>query len=223
MRSGFSLCVAGTISLLVHAAVVLMPPSMPVVGKNVPAMTYRARARLLGVRLAPPAPPVARPTDAVPTIAPLTQAAPTIVPLTHAAPAFTPPSQLMSAASEEGRIDAELTKFVEVSERYFSRDELDVRAAVLDPPDLGAMALSPLLEGRAVLVFYLNELGSVDRIEVEESTLPPSMLDQLRAQQEQVKFSPGSINGVDVKSVVRFEIVLTKQATTTELTREQTP
>ena len=144
-------------------------------------------------------------------------------PLTQATQTIIPPSHLVPAASEEGRIDTEPTSYVESSERYFSRDELDVRPAVLDPPDLGAMALSPLLEGRAVLVFYLDELGGVDRIEVEESTLPPSMLNQLRAQQDRVKFSPGNINGVDVKSVVRIEIALTKQATATELTREQAP
>lgn len=212
MRSTLSLGVAITVSLLLHAAVLLVKRPVPALGKNIPAMTHPARVRLMGVRQVPSAPPVAPAPDAVSVIAP-PQAAPTV----------TPPVQPVPAAAPEGRIDVEPTNFVESSARYFSRDELDERPVVLDPPDLGAMELSPLLEGRAILVFYLDEYGGVDRIEVEESTLPPSMLDQLRAQQEQIKFSPGNINGVDVKSVARFEIALAKQATTTELARDRPP
>lgn len=190
MRSHLSLSLALATSVLAHAAVLLAGPGEPVIGRNVPAMTHPVRMRLLGVRPAPPVPSALAGSD--PTLAPAVAALP--------------------SAAPEGRIDAEQTNFAESSARYFTREELDVRPTVVDPPDLGAMELSPLLEGRAVLVFYLNEYGAVDRIVIEQSTLPPSMLAQLEAQQAQIKFTPGNKNGVAVKSVVRFEIALAKAA-----------
>lgn len=184
-----------TSSLLLHAALLLAGPPAPVLGKNVPVLTYPVRVRLLAVRPAPLA-PVAR---------------------ADGAQGVAPPVAAQPAAAPEGQVDAEPTNFAESSERYFTGAELDERPAVIDPPDLGAEELSPVLEGRAVLVFYLNEQGSVDRIEVEQSTLPPSMLAQLERQRERIKFTPGSINGVDVKSVVRFEIALGKATAVDEL------
>jgi len=184
-----------TSSLLLHAALLLAGPSPPVLGKNVPVITYPVRLRLLYVR--PPAPTPAALADGAPSAEPLAAALP--------------------GGAPEGRIEAEPTNFAESSERYFTRDELDVRPAVLDAPDLGAEELSPLLEGRAVLVLYLNEQGNVDRIDVEQSTLPPSMLAQLESQRALIKFTPGSINGVLVKSVVRFEIALGKAAAVNQL------
>lgn len=183
------------VSVLAHAVLLLAGPREPVLGKNVPTMTHPVRVRLLGVSPARSAPSTLNGSDA--GIAP--------------AAAAVPP------AAPQGRIDAEQTSFAESSDRYFTRDELDSRPAVVDPPDLGAMELNPLLEGRAVLLFYLNEEGSIDRIEVELSTLPPAMLTQLEAQQALIKFTPGYKNDIAVKSVVRFEIALTKAVEKTEL------
>ena len=178
-----------------HAALLLVGPPAPVLGKNIPVVTYPMRVRLLAGPQVPSAPTVA--AEGVPSV--------------------TPPAPARPAAAPEGRVEAEPTNFAESSDRYFTRDELDGRTVVLDPPDLGGEELGPLLEGQAVLVFYINETGSVDRVEVEQSTLPPSMLVQLEAQRERIKFTPGTVNGVLVKSVVRFEIVLGKAAVVTEL------
>ena len=191
MRNRLSLGLALTASLLVHAALVLVAPPAPVVGKNVPVMSHPVRVRLQEVRPALTAAPE------------LPEESPSVTP--------TPPPPPQPAAPE-GRIEAEQTDFAPSSERYFPRDELDVGPAVLDPPDLGATELGPLLEGRAVLVFYLNEQGGVDRIALEESTLPPAMLAHLEAQRDRITFTPGYKNGVAVKSEVRFEIALKKAA-----------
>ena len=178
-----------------HAALLLVGPPAPVPGKNIPVTRFPVRVRL----------PAGQP-------APLPPA-----PAADKSPSLVPPAPALPPAAAEGSVDAEPTHFAESSNHYFARGELDVTPVVLDPPDLGGTELSPLLEGRAVLVFYLNERGDVDRLAVEQSTLPESMLAQLEAQREQIKFSPGYKNGVFVKSVVRFEIALGKAAAVTEL------
>ena len=190
MRNRLSLCLALAASLLAHAALVLVAPPAPVIGKNVAAMSHPVRVRLQEVR--PALTPATTPSEEMPSVTP------------------TPPPP--QAAAPEGRIDAVPTNYAESSERYYQRDELDLGPAVLDPPDLGATELGPLLEGRAVLVFYLNEKGGVDRIALEESTLPAAMLAHLEAQRDRIAFTPGHKNGVAVKSVVRFEIALKKAA-----------
>lgn len=178
-----------------HAALLLVGPPKLVIGKNIPVMTFPVRMRVLAGPPLPSAPAAA--ADGVPSI--------------------TPPAPARPATAPEGRVDAEPTNFAASSDRYFTRDELDGPIVVINPPDLGAEALGPLVEGRAVLVFYINETGSVDRVQLEESTLPPSMLAQLETQREKIRFTPGVINGVRVKSVVRFEIALGKAAAVTEL------
>jgi hypothetical protein len=195
MHTRLSLPLAVTVSVFVHAALLLAEPPAPELGKNVPLLSHPVRVRLTGIAPVPPAP----------------AAAPEGVLAMESAPVAPAP------AAPEGRIDAEPTSFAESSERYFSRDELDVRPAVLDPPDLGGTELGPLVEGRAVIVFYLDEHGGVDRIELEESTLPPAMLAQLEAQRDSIRFTPGNKNGVAVKSVVRFEVALAKAAAVNEL------
>lgn len=186
---------------MLHAIVLLAKPPEPVLGKNIPVLTHPVRVRLL----------VGQP-------APLAPAA-----LAAGANGMAPPAQTLPAAAPEGSIEAEPTNFAESSERYFTRDELDGRPAVIDPPDLGAEGLSPLLEGSAVLLFYLDEHGGVDRIELEQSTLPASMLAQLELQREHIKFKPGRINGIAVKSVVRFEIALGKAAAVNQLAAPAAP
>lgn len=190
MQNRLSLCLAVTVSILAHAALALLAPPAPVIGKNVPAMSHPVRVRLQEVRPALAAAPV--PSEEMPSVTPVPP----------------PPQQ----AAPEGRLEVEPTNYAESSQRYFQREELDVGPAVLDPPDLGGTELGPLLEGRAVLVFYLNEQGGVDRIELEESSLPPAMLAHLEAQRDRITFTPGHKNGVAVKSVVRFEIALKKAA-----------
>ncbi len=192
MRNRLPLCLAVTASLLLHAALLLVAPPAPVIGKNVPVMTHPVRLRLQLVR------PELTAAPAVP------EEAPSVTP--------TPPPPPQQSAAPEGRVEAEPTDYAQSSERYFPRDELDLGPAVLDPPDLGATELGPMLEGRAVLVFYLNEQGGVDRIALEESTLPPAMLAHLEAQRDRITFTPGYKNGIAVKSEVRFEIALKKAA-----------
>lgn len=190
MRTRHSFFLALASSVLAHAVLLLAGQAPPVPGKNVQAISYPVRVRLSGVRPGPPA-PAAPPAGAAGEM---------------------PAAAALPAATPEGRIDVEPTRFAETSDHYFTRDELDGRPVVLDPPDLGAAELSPLLEGRAVLLFYLNEHGDVDRIEIEQNTLPPAMMAQLELQREHIKFTPGNKNGVAVKSVVRFEIALAKVA-----------
>jgi hypothetical protein len=119
------------------------------------------------------------------------------------------------ASSATGRLDQRGKKFAEYSARYFTPDELDYRPMVASVPDIAETDVSPIAEGMAVLRIFVNEAGTVDKVHIEESTLPESMIAELMRQQRQLHFTPGSKNGIEVKSVVRYEIVLRRDPTIT--------
>lgn len=179
-------------SVLFHiAAIWIFVPQFPVIGKNIPTLVYPVRVRVIaappispGVMIREPAPVVGTKEIILPTFA--------------------------SAPVAEGKIERSEIKFTETSDRYFAVSEIENRPVIVAPPDLGAMELSPLAEGSAKVIFFINELGLVDRMEIEESTLPVAMVEALVAQKEKLTFRPGNTNGVNVKSVIEYVIDLTK-------------
>ena len=197
--SNSELAIALAISAALHAAAILAPLTGLGTGKNKATRHYPAEA--VEVRLAP-----ARADSSFP--------APALLPLPTPEPAS-------PAATTEGRIAPPAWKYVAVSYWYRTPAELDQPPAIVSPPDF-AENLDPRAEGKASLRFFLNEGGTIDWMEIEESTLPEQMLEALKSQYEQLRFTPGEKNGVKVKSVVRYEVELVKAAPvipSSELTR----
>lgn len=89
---------------------------------------------------------------------------------------------------------------------YFAPTELDRRASVSAAPDL-PLPTEEVPPGHVRLRLFLNERGSVDRVEVEESTLPAGFTDQLRGEYARLKFTPAQRQGLPVPSWLRFEVV----------------
>lgn len=120
--------------------------------------------------------------------------------------AIEPPSAML-----EGKMERDDKIYLDVRERYFKSSELDVRPIVGVPPDLGVLDIGPTKEGEAVVRFYINEFGSVDWMEIEESSLPEAMVEHLHLQQKLLRFTPGRKAGLDVKSIIVFKIKLARE------------
>ncbi|OGB26409.1 MAG: hypothetical protein A3I66_00900 [Burkholderiales bacterium RIFCSPLOWO2_02_FULL_57_36] len=178
------------VAILLHTTLLLTAVARPEIGKNAPLLVYPVRERVPGIHLAE--------RNTIPS------AGRSISIMPHMAMISRPVSVT------EGKLERDEKRYIEHSARYFMLDELDDRPAITSSPDLGVADLSPTIEGAAVLLFYINEVGSVDRIEVEQSTLPEVMVEDLQLKHYELLFTPGKKNGVNVKSVVRYEIVLAR-------------
>lgn len=179
------------VSAVFHVAVVFAFFTPKEVGRSVPFLVYPVRERTIEVQLAQVnIAPTTQPKDATITSAPVAA------------------SPVASAA--EGRLEQFTEIYAESSEQYFPPAELDHRPIVIDPPDLGVINISPTTEGEAVLRFFLDENGVVLKMEVEQSSLPEMMMEQLKLQRDQLRFVPGYKNGINVKSVIRYKILLEK-------------
>ena len=94
---------------------------------------------------------------------------------------------------------------------------------MLSVPDLDAIAASPLTEGAATLRLFINEVGAVDRMDVEQSTLPDLMTEQLIVQRDQMRFTAGNKNGLNVKSVILYQIKLAREASVIPIEQHREP
>jgi hypothetical protein len=182
-------------ALLIHAATFwLLAPAVSEIGKNIPVLTYPIRVRVIEGPAA-----AANGAVAQASAAPHPLVDPSVAPAAVKSP-------------EEGRIDASETHFQDFSTRYFRANELDDRPALIAAPDLDAIPVGPLTEGSAILRIFIDEAGAVDKMEVEQSTLPDLMLEQLLAQRDQLRFTSGNKNGLNVKSVILYQINLARDA-----------
>jgi hypothetical protein len=186
------LALAGAIAL--HAALFLASTGPMEIGKNTPVLAHPVRARILSAGTFQ----LSQTVNAV-------RAAP--VPL-RIAPASPPPS------AAEGSTERSEKIYADISNKYFRPDELDTRPGIVTDLDLGAANMSPTQEGDAIVRFFINENGSVDRMEIEDSTLPQAMITELYVQRERLYFTPGIKSGLDVKSVIAYRIHLAREPVT---------
>ncbi len=115
----------------------------------------------------------------------------------------------------EGRIEVAPEHYAAVSDRYFPVAELGQRPSAITLPSLETLMISPLAHGTVVLRLYINETGTVDRIEVKDSSVPADILARLLAMRDRLQFTPGVRNGANVKSQVTYAVDLTPAEVTT--------
>ncbi|MCR8957674.1 energy transducer TonB [Variovorax sp. S2] len=91
---------------------------------------------------------------------------------------------------------------------YMTRSQLSAppvakTAIVLEPPP------GQLVAGRVagILLLFIDEQGRVQRVDAEESALPPAFEQAAREAFMAAEFSPGEIDGRAVKSRQRVEVV----------------
>jgi len=64
--------------------------------------------------------------------------------------------------------------------------------------------------GIVIMRLKINESGSIDQVEIDQSELPASAQEKLKQSFMKMRFSPGKLNHIAVKSEMRIEISLEK-------------
>jgi hypothetical protein len=101
----------------------------------------------------------------------------------------------------------ESTSVAAIPATFFDPDQLSERPKPLSEPRLDL--LLPMLGrggGVAKLVLYIDETGTVDRVEVESATLLPAAVERAKVIFAALRFSPGRFDGAAVKSRVRITV-----------------
>ncbi|MES2050016.1 MAG: hypothetical protein V4447_16570 [Pseudomonadota bacterium] len=186
-----SLALILTFSLHVLVLRPLLAPEADL-GKNIPVIAYVARTHVVSV---PPSP----------------ENRPSHPRQDQSSSARTTADLEPASAMPEGRLERDDKIYLDIRQKYFKSNELDARPMVTTPLELGVESVNPTTEGEATVRFFVNEYGSVDWMEVEENSLPESMLEQLHAQQKLLHFTPGRKAGLDVKSIIVFKIKLARE------------
>ena len=91
---------------------------------------------------------------------------------------------------------------------YFAASSLDVKPYPLRRVDLELPQEKNGIEyyGKLRLKVYINADGGVDRVEATQSTVPAKFRDDAVKAFSQVRWEPGRIWGIRVKSLKRVEI-----------------
>lgn len=87
----------------------------------------------------------------------------------------------------------------EVSERARPAQDID-----LEPPEL----LGVPGQGKLILLLWINESGSVDRVETESSQVDNAIEKVIAEQFRRARFAPANLDGRPVKSRMKIEVVV---------------
>lgn len=90
---------------------------------------------------------------------------------------------------------------------YYPTRELSLRPRVTKDVS-PAIQFAGVPAQTVILRLFINEEGSIDRVDTEQSFLPEDMAKNLRDAFSTVKFQPGIREGIPVKSQMRIEVRL---------------
>ena len=117
-------------------------------------------------------------------------------------PPRTEPAQPPAPAATPGGS----TNVAAIPATFFDPAQLTEKPRPLNEPRLDL--LQPMLgrAGIAKLILYIDETGSVDRVEVESASLSPEAVARAKVIFAALRFSPGRFDGAPVKSRVRITV-----------------
>jgi hypothetical protein len=121
-----------------------------------------------------------------------------------AAPAAPPPAGVERARTREAA--APPPGSVPLSVRYFKASELTQIPRPLSQPALGPVEHMLSGTGGIHMTLYIDERGDVSAIDVRSATLPGPVVAQAAAAFSQVRFSPGRIGRLPVKSQIGIDV-----------------
>ncbi|WP_291991969.1 TonB family protein [Candidatus Accumulibacter sp. ACC003] len=125
----------------------------------------------------------------------------TSLPLDESAPLpLASPSESPTESQAESLTDSPLGQW------YFPRSQLTRAAELRDEPPIVTPPNEAPASGKLVLRVLLGAGGAVDRIEVSRSSLPPAYDAAVVSAFTGLRFRPGEIDGMPVRSEARFEI-----------------
>ncbi len=90
---------------------------------------------------------------------------------------------------------------------YYRSDELTKPPRPTSEPKLQIpRSVARTVSGKVVLRLWINELGNVDSVEVEDSNLPQTVSKMVAEAFGEVHFSAGELDGRRVRSLMRIEV-----------------
>lgn len=121
-----------------------------------------------------------------------------------------PSSDTTSLSSKEAsKVDSLFPLISAVKPHYFLTKELTRKPLIArDIPSDTLLIVPGVPEQAATLRIQVNEYGDVDKVIVETSLLPQAAQQLVVEEFEKIKFHPGEINGIAVKSELKIEIML---------------
>lgn len=98
------------------------------------------------------------------------------------------------------------TSVAAIPAKFFDPAQLSEKPRPLNEPRLDL--LIPLLgqAGVAKLILYVDETGTVDRVEIESASLSPDAVERAKVIFAALRFSPGRFDGAPVKTRVRITV-----------------
>ena len=191
------------VSCLLHAALVIMPylgASLAVSRPAVHGAQKPSRARILNatlVRESEPAAQVAANSAG------------------GASPADLPARPMVNA---EPRPVPDPTMGIDVlpisAPTYYTTDQLTKRPQAISDPKLDVPEIEPIFaSGKVILKLWINELGTVISVDLEESDLPEAVSATAVAAFGKLRFVPGEINGRPVGAMMRIEVTYDNNTT----------
>ena len=90
---------------------------------------------------------------------------------------------------------------------YYTADKLTKRPRPVVQPKLDVpREIARAVTGRVIVKLWINELGSVDSVEVESSNLPTTISGMVAEAFQKVPFEPGEIDGRRVGTLMSIEV-----------------
>lgn len=91
--------------------------------------------------------------------------------------------------------------------RYYRREELSQPPQALTYPAIRVPeGDDPRIIGSVSLRLFLSDTGLVDEIAVQNATLPEPYVAEIVSAHSKLRFKPGELNGMPVKSQLEFEV-----------------
>jgi TonB family protein len=175
------------LSFLLHALVIVMPS--PGTGKQ----SARAAPRSLDVRV-----------EQGEATAPRTEPARAAIPAIPPPPPRPAPGE---AAGATERLSRGLDLLPTPAAPYFTIEHLTKQPLATSQPLLTVpRQTARYVSGKVMLKVWINELGGVDEVEVEHSTLPATVSSIAAEAFRKLHFAPGEVDGRPVGVLMRVEI-----------------
>lgn len=206
-----SVCVIAAHVVVMHAAALTLMVSSSPVQPTAHQAPKTMVASVMHARLS--APRAATPPEVLPTISSIEE---TPVPAAQASADVPPPPADAVAPTAPGTEDQTVASAEEASpadiadpgDNYFPRPLLSL------PPRSSAPVIVPFPEqitepGRytTILALFIDENGVVRRVRIDGPSLPKPLEDAARDSFLQAHFQPGEVQGQQVKSLIRVEVV----------------
>ncbi len=142
----------------------------------------------------------------VPTPAPASApaAAPTAVPI---------PATAATSASHAANATPAASPAEEVAYYYPAR-QLQQKPQVIEDIDTNLTLTLPGIETQNVILrLFINERGGIDHIDIEQSSLAPEVVAAVSGAFGKLRFTPGKMDGLAVKSQLKIEVLLENEQT----------